>query len=65
MKLLDGLAHGDKRGAERARRLKAGRVLVREYQGERQTVTVVPDGLLFVPQLGRHRKNQCSPHGSP
>jgi len=42
MELLDGLAHGDKRGAERAKRLKAGTVLVREYQGERHTVTVVP-----------------------
>jgi hypothetical protein len=47
MKLLDGLAHGDKRGAERARRLKAGTVLVREYQGERHTVTVVADGFLW------------------
>jgi hypothetical protein len=44
MKLLDGRAHGDKRGAERARRLKAGTVLVREYQDERHTVTVAPDG---------------------
>jgi len=47
MKLLDGLAHGDTRRAERARRLKAGTVLVREYQGERHTVTVVPDGFLW------------------
>jgi Protein of unknown function (DUF2924) len=47
MKLLDGLAHGDKRGAERARRLKAGTVLVREYQGERHTVTVAADGFLW------------------
>jgi len=47
MKLLDSLAHGDKRGAERARRLKAGTVLVREHQGERHTVTVVPDGFLW------------------
>src|SRR5436190_4951814 len=47
MKLLDSLAHGDKRGAELNRRLKAGTVLVREYQGERHTVTVVPDGFLW------------------
>ena len=45
-KLLDGLADGDKRGAG-ARRLKAGTVLVREYQGKRHTVTVVPDGFLW------------------
>jgi len=47
MKLLDGLAGGDKRGAERVRRLKPGTVLVREYQGERHTVTVAPDGFLW------------------
>ena len=43
-KLLDGLARGDKPGANRSRRLKPGTVLVREYQGERHVVTVVPDG---------------------
>ena len=37
-KLLDGLARGDKPGADRLRRLKVGTVLVREYQGERHTV---------------------------
>jgi hypothetical protein len=41
-KLLEGLARGDKPGADR--RLKVGTVLVREYQGERHTVTVVSDG---------------------
>ena len=41
-KLMDGLARGDRPGAERPRRLKPGTVLVREYQGERHTVTVVP-----------------------
>jgi Protein of unknown function (DUF2924) len=29
------------------RRLKAGTVLVREYQGERHTVTVVPGGYVW------------------
>jgi hypothetical protein len=41
-KLLDGLARGDKPKADR--RLKPGTVLVREYQGDRHTVTVVPGG---------------------
>ena len=45
-KLLDRLARGDKPGA-RNRRLKPGTVLVREYKGERHTVTVVPDGFLW------------------
>ena len=40
--LLDGIARGDKRAMDR--RLKAGTVLVREYQGERHTVTVVLGG---------------------
>ena len=43
-KHLDGLARGDKPGADRPRRLKPGTVLLREYQGERHTVTVVPGG---------------------
>ena len=46
-KLLDGLARGDKPGADRLRRLKVGTVLVREYQGERHTVTVVSDGYVW------------------
>lgn len=44
-KLLDGLARGDKPKAER--RLKPGTVLVREYQGDRHTVTVVPGGYIW------------------
>ena len=32
---------------DRPRRLKAGTVLVREYQGERHTVTVMADGFLW------------------
>jgi hypothetical protein len=46
-KHLDGLARGDKRGANRPRRLKPGTVLLREYQGERHTVTVVANGYLW------------------
>jgi DUF2924 family protein len=45
VKLLDRLARGEK--PELNRRLKAGTVLVREYQGERHTVTVVPDGFVW------------------
>src|SRR5262245_28944715 len=45
IKLLDRLARGEK--PELNRRLKAGTVLVREYRGERHTVTVVPDGFVW------------------
>jgi hypothetical protein len=44
-KVLDSLARGDKPVAER--RLKPGTVLVREYQGKRHTVTVVPGGYVW------------------
>ena len=37
----------DKAEANRPRRIKPGTVLVREYQGERHTVTVVPNGYLW------------------
>jgi Protein of unknown function (DUF2924) len=47
VKLLDRLARGDKPN-ELNRRLKTGTVLVREYNGERHTVTVVPDGFRIV-----------------
>src|SRR5271165_7538527 len=43
VKLLDRLARGGKPNGLN-RRLKAGTVLVREYQGARHTVTVVPGG---------------------
>jgi hypothetical protein len=43
-KFVDGFARGDKM---LDRRLKAGTVLVREYQGERHTVTVVPGGYVW------------------
>src|SRR5207245_4772568 len=46
-KLLDRLAPGDKPSADGPRRLKPGTVLVREYQGERHTVTVGPDGYVW------------------
>jgi len=46
-KLLDRFAQGDKLGANSSRRLKAGTVLVREYQGERNTVTVVQGGYVW------------------
>lgn len=46
-KLMNGLAPGGTPGAERPRYLKPGTVLVREYQGERHTVTVVPSGFLW------------------
>jgi hypothetical protein len=46
VKLLDRLARGEKPN-ELNRRLKAGTILVREYNGERHTVTVAPDGFLW------------------
>jgi hypothetical protein len=46
VKLLDRLARGDK-PSELNRRLKAGTVLVREYQGERHTVTVATEGFVW------------------
>jgi len=46
VKLLDRLARGEK-PSEMNRRLKPGTVLVREYQGERHTVTIVPEGFVW------------------
>ena len=46
-KLLDRLARGDKPGADGPLRLKPGTVLVREYRGERHTVTVGPGGYVW------------------
>jgi hypothetical protein len=46
IKLLDRLAQGQK-PSELNRRLKPGTVLVREYEGTRHIVTVVPDGFLW------------------
>jgi hypothetical protein len=45
-KLLDGLSRG-KPAVNGSRRLKPGTVLVREYAGERHTVTVVPGGYVW------------------
>jgi hypothetical protein len=44
---LDGLGQGNKPGADRPRRLKPGTLLLREYQGERHTVTVVANGYVW------------------
>ena len=41
------LARGDRSRADRPRRLKPGTVLVREYHGERHTVTVVTNGFVW------------------
>jgi hypothetical protein len=41
LRFLDGLA---RHGCPPRRRLKPGTVLVRDYQGQRHTVTVVPNG---------------------
>ena len=46
-KHLGGLARGDRPRADRSRRLKPGTVLLREYQGERHTVTVVAKGYVW------------------
>jgi Protein of unknown function (DUF2924) len=45
IKFLVRLARGEK--PELNRRLKTGTILVREYRGERHTVTVVPDGFVW------------------
>ena len=46
IKLLDRLTRGEKPN-ELNRRLKPGTVLIREYNGERHTVTVTPEGFLW------------------
>ena len=46
-KHLGRLARGDRLPADRSRRLKPGTVLLREYQGERHTVTVVANGYVW------------------
>jgi hypothetical protein len=46
-KYLGDLARGDRSRAGRSRRPKPGTVLLREYQGERHTVTVVANGYLW------------------
>jgi Protein of unknown function (DUF2924) len=44
---LDALARGREPDTPRPRRLKAGTVIIREYQGERHEVTVAPDGFIW------------------
>ena len=46
-KHLGELARGGRSRADRPRRLKPGTVLLREYQGERHTVTVVVNGYVW------------------
>ncbi len=46
LKLLDAYARG-KGDSPMFRRLKAGTVLIREYQGTRHTVTITPEGYLW------------------
>jgi Protein of unknown function (DUF2924) len=46
MKLLDRLSRGEKTN-DLNRPLKSGTIPIREYCGERHTVTVVPDGFLW------------------
>jgi Protein of unknown function (DUF2924) len=46
-KQLGELARGDRSRADRPRRLKPGTVLLRKYQGERHTVTVVAKGYVW------------------
>jgi Protein of unknown function (DUF2924) len=59
-KLLADLARGNTPGGNGPRRLKPGTVLVREYQGERHTVTVVPGGFVWreatYPEQGWQRR---------
>jgi hypothetical protein len=46
LKLLEG--SGQKRaGDERCRRLKIGTVLIRDFGGNRHTVTIVPEGFIW------------------
>jgi hypothetical protein len=47
IRLLDGLVRRDKPRADHTRRLRPGTVLVREYQGEQHTVTVIGDGYVW------------------
>src|SRR5215217_3011074 len=47
LKLLNALARRSGAEAQLYKRLKSGTVLVREYQGERHSVTVNPDGYVW------------------
>jgi hypothetical protein len=47
LKILEGYARGRPAEPEQFRRLKPGTELVREYRGERHTVTIAPDGFVW------------------
>ena len=47
VKLLNSMRQGENSPDARKRRLRSGTVLVREYQGERHTVTIVPGGFVW------------------
>jgi hypothetical protein len=47
VKLLNSMRQGEHSPDARKRRLRSGTVLVREYQGERHTVTIVPGGFVW------------------
>jgi hypothetical protein len=47
LKLLNSIRQGESSPDAKKRRLRSGTVLVREYQGERHTVTVVPGGFVW------------------
>lgn len=47
VKLLNSILQGENSPDARKRRLRSGTVLVREYQGERHTVTIVPGGFVW------------------
>ncbi len=61
-RLLDRMARGEK-PSELNRRLKPGTVLIREYNGERHTVTVVTDG--FVWQGATYTGVRSTPRNQP
>src|SRR6266436_2044683 len=47
VKVLNSRRQGDSSADHGKRRLRSGTVLVREYQGERHTVTIVPGGFVW------------------
>ncbi|HEV7693435.1 MAG TPA: DUF2924 domain-containing protein [Hyphomonadaceae bacterium] len=47
VKLLNDIRQGEHSPEARKRRLRSGTVLVREYQGARHTVTIVPGGFVW------------------
>ena len=47
VKLLYGIRQGEHSPNQGKRRFKSGTVLVREYQGKRHTVTIVPGGFVW------------------